>query len=392
MGLRRGTSTPALLAACSVAAIMAAACPAKAQTCPAQPPTQTIKIFNDSNSNGAKGVWIFAELEVGIEGPAKGNIWMQAICKVPNRDIPTLTYRRTVTNRFYINPTKGIAPGESVEITVPLFTQLVTTVDPTQPNQYAEWWQGQNLQLFTSATATAPRAYTQDYDGTAREGQTPLTSELGAKAVFPTCSKDCVLVFKKDTKGTLPKNGPSQLLEATMGARQDLGTTDPDKPPNALDVGDVDFDVSYVNYAYTGAAMGPYQNDQVGYVGTPLLPGPFTDIIIQFEKAFSGWPQFVVTYVKGEPKTETIQKLPSPLEVLPRLVNASPPPDLTPIPSSGKWPTNVWPPIQALRDNFNKYTTAPNCVHSVTGDTFCDALLDVNTLILANYSKYLNSV
>src|SRR5580658_4376539 len=133
MKLRRGTSTPALLAACSAAAIVAAGGWAKAQECPRQPPIQTIKIFNDS-----KGRWIFPVLELGKEKIDEANIWMQAICKVPDSKTKTLTYRRTLTFRFYINPTKGIAPGESVVITLPLFTQLVANVDPTQPNQYAE--------------------------------------------------------------------------------------------------------------------------------------------------------------------------------------------------------------------------------------------------------------
>jgi hypothetical protein len=390
MNLRRGTSTPALLAACSAAAIVAAACPAKAQNCPSQSPTQTIKIFNDSNIDKAKGVWIFPVFEVGLEGPAKGNIWMQAICKIPNKDIAKFTYRRTLTNRFYINPTSGIAPGESVEITIPLFTQLVATVSPDQPNQYAEWWQGQNIQLFTSPSASPPKSYLYYYNNE-RGGQTELTSKA-SNPTWPTCTgASCELAFFSDTKGTLKKNGPSQLLEGTMGARQDLKTTDPNKPPNQLDIGDVDFDVSYVNLAYTGAAMGPYKNDQVGYVGSKLLPGPFTDIITKFLNDFPGWPRFVFNY--PDRTKETIEKLPSPLEVLALLKAPNEPTELTPIPppqDGGKWPTSVWPPIQALRDDFAKYTTAPNCMRSETGPTtFCDALLDVTTLVRANYSKYL---
>jgi hypothetical protein len=233
---------------------------AKAQNCPSQPPTQTLKIFNDSDQ------YIFPELETDLGTP---DVWIQAICQVPNSKTGTLNYGRDKTFRFYINPEGGIAPGQSVWITIPLFTQLVATVDPTQNDQYAEWWQGENIQIFSSPTSTPPRAFAEDYDSTSRKNQTPLTSPV-ANATFPSCS-GCQLRFFSDTDGTLPKNGPSQLFEATLGARQAQPVVN-DSPPNSLDVTNADFDVSYVNVAYMAGAMGPYQNDQVGYVGSPMQP------------------------------------------------------------------------------------------------------------------------
>jgi hypothetical protein len=143
--------------------------------------------------------------------------------------------------------------------------------------------------------------------------------------------------------------------------------------------------VSYVNVAYMTGAMGPYQNDQVGYVGSPMQPvqppGGFRPILNQFEKDFN-WPRFVVTYSDGT--TERIPKLPSPLELLARLSGANPPADLDPVP---QWPTNVWAPIQALRNNWATYTSS--CSHSANGyTTFCDALLDVKQIVMDNYANY----
>ena len=60
-------------------------------------------------------------------------------------------YPTTITNRFYINGLTGIPPGGSVTITLPLYTQLVASVNPQSNNQYAEWWQGQNIQIFGQA-------------------------------------------------------------------------------------------------------------------------------------------------------------------------------------------------------------------------------------------------
>ena len=372
---RTGKVTSALRIAAFVAAAICGPCHlAKAQNCPAQPPTQTLKIFNDSDQ------YIFPELETG-EGAT--DVWMQAICQVPNSKTGTLTYGRDTTFRFYINPQGGIAPGQSVSITIPLFTQLVATVDPTQNDQYAEWWQGENIQIFSSPTSTPPRAFVEDYNSISRKDQAPLTSQA-ANPTFPSCS-GCQLQFFSDTDGTLPKNGPSQLFEATLGARQAQPVVN-DSPPNSLDVANADFDVSYVNVAYMAGAMGPFGNDQVGYVGSPMQPvqppGGFRPILNQFEKDFN-WPRFVVTYSDGT--TERVPKLPSPLELLARLSGANPPGDLDPV---SQWPTQVWPPIQALRDNWAMY--ANSCAHTAAGYTnFCDALLDVKQIIMANYAKYL---
>jgi hypothetical protein len=246
------------IAAFSAVEIFGACDLAKAQNCPSQPPSQTLQIFNDSDQ------YIFPELETGLGTP---DVWIQAICQVPNSQIGVLNYGRDKTFRFYINPEGGIAPGQSVSITIPLFTQLVTTVHPKLNDQYAEWWQGENIQIFSSPTSTPPRAFAEDYDSTSRKNQTPLTSPV-ANATFPSCS-GCQLRFFSDTDGTLPKNGPSQLFEATLGARQAQPVVN-DSPPNSLDVTNADFDVSYVNVAYMAGAMGPYQNDQVGYVGPPM--------------------------------------------------------------------------------------------------------------------------
>ena len=74
---------------------------------------------------------------------------IQDVCNVPDTDKDKLyPYPTTLTNRFYINGLTGIPPGGSVTITLPLYTQLAAPVVPTSNNQYAEWWQGQNIQIF----------------------------------------------------------------------------------------------------------------------------------------------------------------------------------------------------------------------------------------------------
>jgi hypothetical protein len=321
------------------------------------------------------------------------DIWLQAIFKIPEAQNGNFPYPRDKSFRIYINPSSGIGPGQNVAITVPLYTQLVTPVNPTQPNQYIDWWNGGTIQLFASDTTTPPRALTDDL--TNRPGQQPVT-QIVEGAMLPTCTGNCQpsqpLQFFSDTAGDLPKNDPSQLLEYTLGARVQLIVNDPNTDPtNALDLQNVDFDVSYVNVAYAPAAMGPYQNDQVGYVGTPQLIDTFTTALNKFLPDFPGWPQFVRTY-PSPPTPVTILKLASPLEIFSRITpGALPPPDLTPLEPPEHWPNKLWAPIQALRDNWIKYAGKINSTgvcHAGNGSGFCTAVLEVKALMLANFANY----
>jgi hypothetical protein len=379
-----------LLAPCLVASGSA-----DATTYPA-PTSQTVWIYNDSPQ------WLFAELEVGLNA---SDVWLQSWFKIPNSQIGANPFPTTITNRIYINPDKGIAPGEYVAVDLPLYTQLVNNVVPTAENQFAEWWQGQNMQIFYSSTSAPPHEYTEFYSRKLKPNQKDLTSQLGNSATWPTCSGGnstthatvaCDLKFVTDPDGTFPKNAPSQLIEATLGARQAQEVVN-DSPPNKLDVNNADFDISYVNIAYAPAALGPYKNDQVGYVGTamPFVTADkkgFRDIGNRFwmhqqmmypSTFFSAWPRFVFTDSKGISKP--VPKLPSPLEVFARLSGANAPADLDPPPH---WPDKLWPAIQDLQTKGAKW--ARECTHSGHPDTptFCDAMLDVTALLQANYQKY----
>ena len=184
-------------------------------------PLQTIKIFNDTNQ------YIFAELEVGLNDPDQ---WIQMACNITQTQANkgAFHYATTLTNRFYINGDHdGIPPGGSRVITLPLYTQLTASVDPTKPNQYAEWWQGQNMQIFASATNAAPAAYAELFnrDGETRPeeaavgGVEPHLADLRRTRTTIACQLG-LMAFFTDDKGTLPKYGPSQLVEATLGATQ----------------------------------------------------------------------------------------------------------------------------------------------------------------------------
>ncbi len=341
-------------------------------------PLMTVKIFNDDPNH-----WIYPVLTTG-----KGaqDIWLQALFKVPSAQVPNNLYPRGKNYRIYISPSgAGIAPGQNVSITLPLYTQLVQTVVPSQPDQYVDWWNGATIQVYASGTASPPKALLDALNH--RPDQQPLTA---VQSALPSCAGTACqpLQFFSDD-ADLPKNDPSQLVEYTLGARIALPVNNPaTDPPNALDLRNVDFDVSYVNLAFAPAAMGPVANDQVGYVGTPQHVDTFAAALNKFLTDFPGWPRFIHTYSDGT--TEALLKLPSPLELFSRLTpGALAPPDLQPAPS---WPTQLWPPVEALRTNWKTYAGTGNapglCTPTASQDTFCDAIVDAKKLMTANYNYY----
>jgi hypothetical protein len=280
---------------------------------------------------------------------------------------------------------------------------LVAKVDGTKPNQFAEWWQGQNLQIFLSQTATPPAAYDNYFHKRARTNQQKLTSDAPMDLqTFPTCintdkEKSCTLTFVTDTQGTLPKYAPSQLFEATLGATQVQKVVN-DSLPISLNVMNSDFDVSYFNVAYFAGAMGPVDNDQSGYVGSPLVYPDidfrefkiigFKSKLENFQKKFN-WPQFIDLDGTNAP----IPKLPSTLELMARLNGADAPADIYPLISEADWKSGkFWTPIEDLKNNWTAFTDPENpkkCMHSQEKfTTFCDAILDAKALIDANYKQY----
>ena len=360
-------------------------------------PLMRIKIYNDTAR------YIFPVLTMG-RGPV--DVWMQMSFPFLTKsmiDTGQYPFPRDLVYRIYINPNNGIKPGDYLCLTLPLYTKLVADnrtypktdgINPTGQNQFIDWWQGGTIQLFRSVDAT-PRRELQEDQNIVNPPVTPLPrpnqvllnlTNVPSGAIVPQCkgSQPCVLNFYSDT-ADLPKSDPSQLLEYTLGARQDItgqpGFNPRTQPPNVLDTRNVDFDVSYVNLAFSPAAMGVYDNDQTGYVGTPQGINAFVSSVQAFLAApdTQGWPQFVRTFANGD--TDILNKLPSPLEIFSRLNGVGAPPDLTPAPS---WPGTLWPPIEKLRQSWvNAVTKCPND----TG-AFCTAVKDITTLMNLNYAKY----
>ena len=118
-----------------------------------------------------------------------------------------------------------------------------------------------------------PKALIADY--TARPSQTPVTPVAGASVpTCPACQQEPEIF--EDTAGELPSNDPYQVIEYTLGA------IDITKDPYMLDSKNVDYDVSYVDNVYLPAAIEPYNNPVVGWIGTIQAIDPFKAALQKF--------------------------------------------------------------------------------------------------------------
>jgi hypothetical protein len=354
-------------AAVSFAAVLGWAGECLAQTAV---PEMTIEIYNDSCQPtcqpGEIPYNIYPVLSTGTSTPDK---WMQAILGVPSGQVADFPYPKTNQFRLYINPTgDGIPPGGSIVLKFPFYSQLFPPdqVNPKLPNQYIDWWGGGRIELFDAPNAThqPPAALTADYTGTnpARKNQKPVTPL--ATAAIPSLTQctppPCqALTIFTDPAG-LGNNEPTQLTEYTLGALHFNVTA---SEPYGLDLHNVDYDVSYVDATYLPAAMEPYNNDQVGYIGTLQSIYTFQYALARWLAANQGWPLFI-----DDQKT-TIMKIPSPINIFGGLTNPTPRTDVTPQP---------WPPFNTLTQNFT------NCVNGGTSP-ICSDILAVRQLFLANY-------
>jgi len=370
--------------------------------CPFNPavPCMTIKIFNDDPDHS-----IYPVITVGQKGPPlAGDEWMQAWFQIKNKDLATHTFLTTVNYRIYVEPEGvGIEPGKNVTLIIPLYTQIVQTPtfpDTFLPNQYLEWWQGGRLELFANDKGKGPPDVLKGFR-TIR-GQVEFRAFGGVNGGGPTdglpkcqgCLQPLSYYLVNANFGSWE---PFQLFEFTLGAKVDnTRKTLPDDVRLTLNTENVDFDLSYVDDAHFAAAMGPFGNDQVGYVGTDKKIADVQKAINDFLKlpenlcadgVSSCWPQ-LGTPRAGKPTNPP--KISAPLNIFQRLGGSAqePPPDVYPLLTRDEWQKRqLWKPINLLRQNWNTYAKpSDRCPRS---NQFCAALQDVRQLIVDNYNHYL---
>lgn len=343
-------------------------------------PDMTIEIHNSSCQPECKSGEIpYNIYPVLSTGTALIDEYMQAALGVPANQRGEKPYPKLRQFRIYLTPTgDGIPPGGVVRLTLPVYSQYAAKVVPTDPNQYASWWGGGRVDIFAepSASHRPPLALTANYTGadTDRGSQNTVNFVDGTPLphLWPCPENvgcpEAKLTYFIDPVG-LASHEPIQTTEYTLGAL--VKKSDPWR----IDSHNVDYDISYVNDAYLPVAMEPHNNKEVGFIGSITPIGPFQLTLKTFQTLYPGWPQYIDVSVNPK-NPPTIMKIPSPVSLMPYYTSPNPPTDVTGVKG---WPNTNWPPIRALKDQWNACTVGNN------PNALCADVKSVDKLFKANY-------
>ncbi len=267
---------------------------ARAQLAPA-PPTKTVTITNNSDQT------LFPVIQAPIQhGLDVHDLWLQAQLGVKEADYLSRPFQTTKLYRIWINHDKGgVAPHQSVTITLPFYTQL----QPSTPDnlgkvedQFVDWWNAMRIFVFDGQdAATAAYNFSQDNPpkGVALKPVLPpypITPMAGA--ALPACT-GCTLDLRAYYPG-FPYGIPAQLIEYTFASAEG--------PPNAkafnIGLKQVNYNISAVDSIYLPTAIGAKDNNDASnsYLGSTMNVAEFREQLEKFARQGTLWPQFVPAY------------------------------------------------------------------------------------------------
>jgi hypothetical protein len=349
-------------------------------------PQMTVVIYNNSTDFNIYPL-------ISFPGVGPRDSWLQGFFKVTSADIDTKKYSSALTRdgnpavtRMYVNccapGEKGIPPRGSVRIKLPLYSPLVTTIDPAKPNQLIEWWQSGNINFYQSPKAEGPPPALRDLWRDATRQRSPIVSGHPRCVDDATCS---IRMFSVTTGNPLPAE-PQQLVEFTLGAAPaNPNRGNAGEPFYLFDPQNVDYDVSYVNTAYLPVVMEPFGNNLVGWVGTANSIDSFNKAVVDFLNSRGlgkGWPLFI-----GKNGRVVRDKIPSALEILASSVANEPgdpdkdgqwvvPPKFKPAPADSA-------PIKRLINLWQRCTNGTNAA------PICAYINEATALLRANFNNYI---
>lgn len=221
---------------------------------------KTITIYNNSEST------IYPVISMSEN---KVNEWLQGCFRDTSKNYPT-----EHVYKLYINEDKGLPSGSSVEVTLPLYSQL-------SENDYITWWNGGRVVL-----ADKPDKLRNEED-----------KSLGNSVAGVSCTpaESCNLSFYS-SKVEFPTNVFAQLSEYTFGDSIIPPCTEEQSkanqcPKRLLKPENVGYNISYVDHVYLPVAIGPKGNPYIGYSGSTLSFSDFRGRLERFlEKDGKGWP------------------------------------------------------------------------------------------------------
>lgn len=198
-----------------------------------------------------------------INCPTGGDLWLQGA-------FADTSQCYAVKNNYYIyvNPTKGIANGATVSITLPWWSKLNTKRDPAA-DTYVDWWQSARVFVFDDQTALK-----QSYNVNAGRQGKAVTLASGSPAPAcntalkgNACDSNDMRTYRVTTipGSAIDLQTPYQLSEFTFA--------DVLNQSNTAIVADLDanYNVSYVDQIYLPVAIAPLTSSgKVGYIGSVM--------------------------------------------------------------------------------------------------------------------------
>ena len=356
-----------------------------------QGPNMTIVIYNNS-----AGFNIYPVLFAGAASVT--DQWMQGCFRVSFNKLGANPYPRLSQFRMYVNccdtNQNGIPPGGSVTITLPFYSPLVQQINPNpgtkDPAQFIDWWQGGGINVFSTPLGTTepPGVLKQHWSEDTNRRVTP-TRNAPTSTCGGVSGAACSVAFFS-TPTSIGNWEPQQLIEYTLAAAgPDATRTDPNAPMFLWVPDNVDYDVSYVNFAYMPAAIEPFGNPLVGtccaigWVGTiDKIQAVFKSIDNWSASSLGmGWPLYVDQTIPPDRRTNppaTIpRKIPSALELFKNFGSFNDNSNYYPAPS-------VSPPITRMQALW------VDC-HNGAAYAICGRISHVNDLFQANYNNYTNT-
>ncbi len=345
----------------------ACAAPAPSIDCThGQTPQMTIKIYNNS-----KLYTLYPVLFAGAKSDT--DTWIQACFGLTDNQLAAHPYPRATQYRMYINccapGENGIPAGGSITITLPLYSPLVSPINPELGGQLTDWWQGGGLNFYYDQTqdGSPPQTLVNHWKSDQNKVITPLSNP-------PTCL-GCTLHFFS-TPVSIPNSDAQQLVEYTLGAQPiNPQHTEPGQTARLWVPNNVDYDISYVNYVYMPAVMEPYDNPLIGYIGSPITIVNFNSAVTNWYGSPLGadWPLY-----KDAAGGVIREKIPSALEIFLNTAAFDNTSVFLPAPVNST-------PIKSM------ITEWEDCINHNGTDTICPLIRSVTDLLNANYTNYYNT-
>lgn len=220
---------------------------------------KTVTIYNDSEST------IYPVLATSKNAV---NEWLQGCFRT------TDLYPTNYVYKLYVNEGTGIAPGSSVTITLPLYSEL-------SKDRYITWWNGGRVVLA--------------------DKNDRLRNEKDEEVATPTSvtcqgqNTECKLsTYSSDVQ--LPEDIYAQLSEYTFGD----SIIPPKQTLRLLKPENVGYNISYVDHVYMPVAIGPKNNPYIGHSGSGQALSTFRAHLNSFLQTTigKGWPVYNLSELK----------------------------------------------------------------------------------------------